>query len=279
MPSLRLRTRHSVTTRQWWDGKRPIEVWWERIQHATFDIQVLSFSHHKSFCERPRETIEIVWGILWNLLEAGCFRHSAFIRLDFWISLDECRLHRQGFKQANPFNYSPVNLLECPPVGKLTSLGSTLKMGFHSFHPESNFVPLPEISSSMAKLPKQIHLLRSSTHDLQRRFILITHVPLFVTPSVAVTHPIVIHWYMCLSTGTNRGEEITISHTLGALPKTQTTDDNGAWHTIGAPSIKVPGVKSLGEVWLVIGIPVSWVSGGSTLSLPTGWPRNPSINY
>jgi len=34
--------------------------------------------------------------------------------------------------------------------------------------------------------------------------------------------------------------------------KTQTTDDNGAWHTIGAPSIKVPGVKSLEKSgWLL----------------------------
>ena len=194
MPSLRLRTRHSVTTTEWWDGTRPIEVWWERIQHATFDIQVLGFSHHKSFCERPRETIEIVWGILWILLEAGCFRHSAFICLDFWISLDDYRLHRQGFRQANPFNYSPVNLLECPPVGRFTSLGSTLKMGFH---PAEKLCTSPRNKLINGKIATTNSSSEIFNALLAGRFVfLITHVPLFVTPSVAVTHPIVIQWYV-----------------------------------------------------------------------------------
>ena len=34
-----------------------------------------------------------------------------------WLSLDDCRLFRQGFKQVNPFKNSLVNLVECPPVG------------------------------------------------------------------------------------------------------------------------------------------------------------------
>ena len=113
-------------------------------------------------------------------------------------------------------------------------------MGFHP----SNFLPLPEISSCNGK----IATTNSSSSEifnalLAGRFIFL------VTPSVVVTHPIGILCTLIffLSTGTNRGGEITISQTFCALPKTQTTDDNGACgHR--APSIRFAESRALNNV-------------------------------
>lgn len=96
-----------------------------------------------------------------------------------------------------PFLFPNFVLIFRVPEREAHKLGFNPQDGFPQFPPRFQLGTSPRNKLINGKIATTNSSSEIFNALLAGRFIfLITHVPLFVTPSVAVTHPIVIHWYV-----------------------------------------------------------------------------------